>query len=100
MDTREKEFRTDAVEDKSPDITVADNDKNYMFPPAEVGIPLTKLQWALTFIGYDGEISTYALIMFDSYTDRLSLACLYHYFLLQLTRMTSFMIWEILIQRQ
>ncbi|GAB5592217.1 hypothetical protein Unana1_07117 [Umbelopsis nana] len=51
MDTREKEFRTDAVEDKSPDNTVADNDKNYMFPPVEVGIPLTKLQWALTFIG-------------------------------------------------
>jgi hypothetical protein len=51
MATDEKQDVVQSSSDESPDLTVADDDKLYMFPPAEVGIPLTKFQWAFTFVG-------------------------------------------------
>lgn len=52
MASTEKPEPVQSYLDESPDQTVADDESKYMFPPSEVGIPLTKLQWSLTFVGY------------------------------------------------
>ncbi|CAO3663038.1 unnamed protein product [Umbelopsis ramanniana] len=51
MASTEKPEPVQTYLDESPDQTVADDESKYMFPPSEVGIPLTKLQWSLTFVG-------------------------------------------------
>jgi hypothetical protein len=48
MDSIDKEAPNESIADESP---VENHDMKYMFPAAEVGIPLTKLQWSLTFVG-------------------------------------------------
>lgn len=52
MASTEKPELVQTYLDKSPHNTAADDELKYMFPPSEVGIPLTKLQWSLTFVGY------------------------------------------------
>jgi hypothetical protein len=52
MASNEKLDTMHSCSDESPDHTIADDESKYMFPSSEVGIPLTKLQWAMTFVGY------------------------------------------------
>jgi len=59
MSSGENHVASCAVAEKSPDNTVAEHGNKYMFPPAEVGIPLTKLQWCLTFVGYGNCIKSW-----------------------------------------
>ncbi|KAG2182938.1 hypothetical protein INT44_005919 [Umbelopsis vinacea] len=51
MASTEKPDTVQSCSEEMPDRTVEDNEQHYMFPSSEVGIPLTKLQWALTFVG-------------------------------------------------
>ncbi|KAI8584263.1 hypothetical protein K450DRAFT_218946 [Umbelopsis ramanniana AG] len=51
MASIEKPETVKSCSEELPDHTVENNELNYMFPSSEVGIPLTKLQWALTFVG-------------------------------------------------